>query len=88
MVLGGIAIVTKSCPQGFQITGTQIAQIYAGTITDWGSHLRAAPPGPIEPVYRADSSGTSNAFTNYLHAVDPDRLALQPRRQAAHLPQG
>ncbi len=70
VVLGGIAIVTKSCPNGFHITGTQIAQIYKGTITDW-SAIPGCTAGPIEPVYRADSSGTSNAFTNYLHSVDP-----------------
>ncbi len=70
VVLGGIAIVTKSCPNGFHITGTQIAQIYTGQITDWSS-IAGCTAGPIEPVYRADSSGTSNAFTNYLHSVDP-----------------
>jgi phosphate transport system substrate-binding protein len=70
VVLGGIAIVTKSCPSGVHITGTQIAQIYKGTITDWSS-IPGCTAGPIEPVYRADSSGTSNAFTHYLNAVDP-----------------
>ena len=70
VVLGGIAIVTQSCPKGTHITGTQITQIYKGTITDWGS-IPGCTAGPIEPVYRADSSGTSNAFTNYLHSVDP-----------------
>ncbi len=70
VVLGGIAIVTKSCPKGFQITGAQIAQIYKGTIVNWSS-IPGCTAGAIEPVFRADSSGTSNAFTNYLHAVDP-----------------
>ena len=70
VVLGGIAIVTKSCPSGVHITGTQIAQIYKGTITDWSS-IPGCTAGPIEPVYRADSSGTSNAFTHYLNSVDP-----------------
>jgi len=70
VVLGGIAIVTKSCPSGFHITGTQIAQIYKGTITNWSS-IPGCNAGAIEPVYRADSSGTTNAFTNYLHSVDP-----------------
>jgi phosphate transport system substrate-binding protein len=70
VVLGGIAIVTKSCPSGVHITGTQIAQIYTGTITDWSS-IPGCTAGPIEPVYRADSSGTTNAFTHYLNSVDP-----------------
>ena len=70
VVLGGIAIVTKSCPSGVHITGTQITQIYKGTITDWSS-IPGCTAGPIEPVYRADSSGTTNAFTHYLNSVDP-----------------
>ena len=71
------------------ITGTQIAQIYSGTITDWNTIDSGCTTGlAIEPVYRADSSGTSNAFTHYLHSVDPTDWPVEPRRQAAHLPQG
>ena len=71
------------------LTGTQIAQIYSGKITDWNTINSGCPTGSaIEPVYRADSSGTSNAFTHYLHRGGRGGLARRPRRQAARLPQG
>ncbi len=87
VVLGGIAIVTKSCPAGFHITGTQIAQIYTGTITDWSSisGLHRRPD-------RAGLPGRLERHVQRLHQLPPrgrpDGLALEPRRQAAHLPQG
>jgi phosphate transport system substrate-binding protein len=74
VVLGGIAIAYNEPCLGnhVNLTGTQIAKIYAGTITDWHTISASCPAGShIEPVYRADSSGTSNAFTHYLTAVDP-----------------
>ena len=87
VVLGGIAIVTKSCPKGFQITGAQIAKIYAGTITDWGSI-----PGCTARTDRARLPGRLEWHVQRLHQLParrrPGGLALEPRRQAAHLPQG
>jgi phosphate transport system substrate-binding protein len=73
VVLGGIAMAYNEPCLGTNahLTGTQIAQIYKGTITDWHAINSNCPSGSaIEPVYRADSSGTSNAFTNYLNKVD------------------
>ncbi len=73
VVLGGIAMAyNEPClGKNVHLTGTQIAQIYSGKITDWNTISSACPTGSnIEPVYRADSSGTSNAFTHYLTAVD------------------
>jgi phosphate transport system substrate-binding protein len=73
VVLGGIAMAYNEPCMGTNahLTGTQIAQIYSGKITDWHAIDANCPSGSnIEPVYRADSSGTSNAFTNYLHSVD------------------
>lgn len=74
VVLGGIAMAYNEPCLGTHthLTGTQIAQIYAGKITDWNTIDSGCASGTnIEPVFRADSSGTSNAFTNYLHSVDP-----------------
>jgi phosphate transport system substrate-binding protein len=74
VVLGGIAMAyNEPClGKNVHLTGTQIAKIYAGTITDWNTVSSSCPTGSaIEPVYRADSSGTSNAFTHYLTSVDP-----------------
>jgi phosphate transport system substrate-binding protein len=73
VVLGGIAMAYNEPCLGThtQLTGTQIAQIYAGKITDWHTIDASCPAGSnIEPVYRADSSGTSNAFTHYLTSTD------------------
>ena len=73
VVLGGIAMAyNEPClGKNVHLTGTQIAQIYAGKITDWNTIDSSCPTGSaIEPVYRADSSGTSNAFTHYLTSVD------------------
>src|SRR5580698_1067436 len=75
VVLGGIAMAYNEPCLGSHthLTGTQIAQIYSGKITDWNAIDSSCPSGSkIEPVYRADSSGTSNAFTHYLTAVDAD----------------
>ena len=73
-MLGGIAMAYNEPCLGnhVQLTGTQIAQIYSGKITDWNTIDSSCPAGSnIEPVYRADSSGTSNAFTHYMTSVDP-----------------
>ena len=73
VVLGGIAMAYNEPCLGnhVHLTGTQIAQIYSGKITDWNAISSSCPSGSsIEPVYRADSSGTSNAFTHYLTSVD------------------
>jgi len=73
VVLGGIAMAYNEPCLGnhVHLTGTQIAQIYSGKITDWNTISSSCPSGStIEPVYRADSSGTSNAFTHYLTSVD------------------
>jgi phosphate transport system substrate-binding protein len=73
VVLGGIAMAyNEPClGKNVHLTGTQIAQIYSGKITDWNAIDSSCPTGSaIEPVYRADSSGTSNAFTHYLPSAD------------------
>jgi phosphate transport system substrate-binding protein len=73
VILGGIAMAyNEPClGKNVHLTGTQIAQIYSGKITDWNTIDSSCPTGStIEPVYRADSSGTSNAFTHYLTSAD------------------
>jgi phosphate transport system substrate-binding protein len=74
VVLGGIAMAYNEPCLGANVhlTGAQIAQIYSGKITDWHTIDSACPSGSnIETVHRADSSGTTNAFTHYMTAVDP-----------------
>jgi phosphate ABC transporter phosphate-binding protein len=61
-----------------RLTGTVIANIYLGTITNWNEQSITSlnpgvnlPNGAIVKVRRSDSSGTTNWFTKYLSAVSP-----------------
>lgn len=56
-----------------------IAGIFGGRITAWDDAAIAAdnpdvdlPPTPIVPVHRADDSGTTENFTDYLSQVSPE----------------
>jgi phosphate transport system substrate-binding protein len=91
VVLGGIAMAYNEPCLGAHthLTGTQIAQIYSGKITDWNTIDSSCPTGSaIEPVYRADSSGTSNAFTHYLTSVDPTDWAASLDGKQPAFPKG
>ncbi|MEZ0491380.1 phosphate ABC transporter substrate-binding protein PstS [Kineococcus sp. TBRC 1896] len=56
-----------------------VANIFAGQITTWNDPAIAAenagvdlPATAITPVHRSDDSGTTENFTDYLHATAPD----------------
>ena len=58
---------------GLQFTGSVLAQIFLGTITQWNDPALVAlnptaslPAHAITVIHRSDSSGTMFAFTNYL----------------------
>ena len=56
------------------LTSQQLAEIFAGNITDWSDArlgLSIAGPRPITVVYRQGSSGTSEIFLRHLNAVAP-----------------
>ncbi|MDZ4190973.1 substrate-binding domain-containing protein [Ectopseudomonas chengduensis] len=54
------------------LTSQQLADIFAGTITDWSDlNLGQGIAGPITVVYRQGSSGTSEIFLRHLNAVAP-----------------
>jgi phosphate transport system substrate-binding protein len=66
---------------GLQLDAANIAGIFLGTITKWSDPAIAAnnpdiaanlPDTSLLVVHRADSSGTTNAFTTYLDTVSPD----------------
>lgn len=62
-----------------------IAGIFAGTITNWNDPAIVAtnpdatlPDLAITPVHRADDSGTTDNFTDYLAAAAPDVWTYEP----------
>lgn len=81
-VIGGVVPVVNIAgihPGELRLTGPVLADIYLGKITKWNdkaiSDLNpklALPAADIAVVRRADGSGTSFIFTNYLSKVSPD----------------
>ncbi len=76
----GAVVVVVNVPgvdgDTLRLTGPVIAEIYLGRIRMWNAPeiqrlnpSLALPNVPIAPAYRADSSGTTNIFSNYLAAV-------------------
>ena len=81
-VIGGVVPVIHVegvKPGQLKLTGTVLADIYLGKITKWNDPAITAlnpgvklPDAVIAPVHRADGSGTSFIFTNYLSKVSAD----------------
>jgi phosphate transport system substrate-binding protein len=81
-VIGGVVPVVNVpgvAPGQMKLTGTMIADIYLGKITSWDDKAIATlnpglklPALPIQVVRRADGSGTTFIFTNYLSKVSPE----------------
>ena len=78
-VIGGV-VVAVNIPgvdgNALKLTGAVIGDIYLGRIRMWNDRRIAAlnagvnlPAMAIAPVYRADSSGTTNLFTTYVGSV-------------------
>jgi phosphate transport system substrate-binding protein len=66
-------------PGQLKLNGPILSEIYLGKITKWSdAAIKALNPGlalpdaDIAPVRRADGSGTTFIFTNYLSKVSPD----------------
>jgi phosphate transport system substrate-binding protein len=79
IVAGGVAIIYNlpGSPK-LKLDGDTLANIFLGNITKWNDpKITALNPGvdlpdlAIVPVHRADGSGTSFIFTDYLSAVNP-----------------
>ena len=78
-VLGGVVPVINLegfKPGELQITGSVLADIYLGTISKWNDPRlaqlnpgKALPNQEITVVHRADGSGTTFIFTDYLNEV-------------------
>jgi phosphate transport system substrate-binding protein len=77
--LSGVAVIYKlDGDPKVNLSGSVIAQIFNGKITNWNDPAIAAlnsgaslPNLPISVVHRSDGSGTTNNFTNYLNQVAP-----------------
>jgi len=82
LVIGGVVPVVhieSIQPGDLKLTGEIIADIYLGNITHWDDpqiqNLNPdlnLPDREITPVHRADGSGTTWIFTNYLSKISPE----------------
>jgi phosphate transport system substrate-binding protein len=80
-------------PGELRITGPVLAEVFMGTITKWNDpKLVALNPGKKMPdtsitvVHRADGSGTTFNFTDYLTAVSPEWKAKVGKGAAVKWP--
>lgn len=81
-ILGGVVPIVNlegMKPGELKLTGNVLAEIFLGKITKWNdSKIAALNPGkllpdqPITIVYRADGSGTTFIFTDYLNEVNSE----------------
>ncbi len=78
-VLGAVVVTYNVPVGGLRLTPDALAGIFLGKITRWNDPaIAAANPGEKLPdtaiavMHRADGSGTTNIFTDYLSKVSPD----------------
>jgi phosphate transport system substrate-binding protein len=81
LVMGGVvaAYNLQGVDKPIRLTGKVLADIYLGKIKKWNdADLREINPGldlpdlDITPVYRADGSGSTAIFTDFLAKVSPE----------------
>lgn len=97
-VIGGVVPVINVkglTPGQLKLTGPVLADIYLGKITHWNdAAIKSLNPGltlpdsPIAVVRRADGSGTSFIFTNYLSKVSPEWKSKVGEGTAVNWPTG
>jgi len=97
-VIGGVVPVVNVkgvAPGQLKLTGQVLGDIYLGKIAKWSDPaLKALNPGlalpdeAISPVRRADGSGTSFIFTNYLSKTNADWKAKVGEGTAVNWPTG
>lgn len=93
IVMGAVAIVynVPGIDQPLRLSGEVIADIYLGKITTWDNQAikdlnpdvaEKLPGRKIIPIYRAESSGTTNIFTEYLSKRSGDfKSAIGPSKE-------
>ena len=98
VVIGGVVPVVNIkgiAPGQMHLNGQVLGDIYLGKITKWNdAALKALNPGlalpdaAIAPVRRADGSGTTFIFTNYLSKVNGEWKAKVGEGTAVNWPAG
>ncbi len=97
-VIGGVVPVVNIqgiAPGQLRLSGPVLGDIFLGKITKWTdpaikalNPTLALPNADIAPVRRADGSGTSFLFTNYLSKVNADWKAKVGEGTAVNWPTG
>lgn len=97
-VIGGVIPVVNIkgiAPGQIKLTGQALGDIYLGKITKWNDPALTAlnpgvplPDATISVVRRADGSGTSFIFTNYLSKVNAEWKAKVGEGTAVNWPTG
>ena len=97
-VIGGVVPVVNIkgvAPGQIKLTGQVLGDIYLAKITRWNDPALTAlnpgvplPDAAISVVRRADGSGTSFIFTNYLSKVNPEWQAKVGEGTAVNWPTG
>ena len=97
-VIGGVVPVVNIkgiTPGQLKLTGPVLGDIFLGKITNWTdpaikalNPTLALPDAAIAPVRRADGSGTSFIFTNYLSKVNPEWKSKVGEGTAVNWPVG
>ena len=97
-VIGGVVPVINIPgiqSREMRLTGQVLGDIYLGKITKWNDPAIVAlnpglklPDAAISPVRRADGSGTTFIFTNYLSKVNPEWKAKVGEGTAVNWPVG
>ncbi|KQR55270.1 phosphate ABC transporter substrate-binding protein PstS [Acidovorax sp. Leaf160] len=97
-VIGGVVPVVNIKgiePGQLKLSGQVLGDIYLGKITKWNDPAIAAlnagvnlPDAAIAPVRRADGSGTSFIFTNYLSKVNAEWKSKVGEGTAVNWPTG
>ncbi|MEJ6022967.1 phosphate ABC transporter substrate-binding protein PstS [Ramlibacter sp. PS4R-6] len=98
MVIGGVVPVVNVhgiAPGQLRLNGQVLGDIYLGKITKWNDAAIKAlnpslnlPDAAIAPVRRADGSGTTFIFTNYLSKVNTEWKAKVGEGTAVNWPTG
>ena len=97
-VVGGVVPVINVkgiAPGQLKLSGQVLGDIYLGKIAKWNdaaikalNPALALPDAAISPVRRADGSGTTFIFTNYLSKVNPEWKSRVGEGTAVNWPTG